>query len=72
MVLLVLETVAPALIEVLKFDPAQALERSWTFLTYMFVHGGLLHLLFNSVLLFFLGTAVEQRMGERAFPDSKA
>lgn len=67
-VLLVLQTVAPALLGGLSFDPARALERPWTFVTYMFVHAGLLHLAFNSLVLFFLGTAVEQRMGSRSFP----
>jgi membrane associated rhomboid family serine protease len=51
----------------LKFDPDLALRRPWTFLTYMFVHGGLMHLVGNMLLLFFLGSAVETRMGSRAF-----
>ncbi len=67
-VLLVLETVAPALAGWLAFSPSGALARPWTFVTYMFVHTGLLHLAFNSLFLYFLGTAVEARMGGRAFP----
>ena len=67
-VLLVLQTVAPALAGWLAFEPSGALTRPWTFVTYMFVHSGLLHLAFNCLFLYFLGTAVEARMGSRAFP----
>ena len=35
----------------------------WQFLTYMFMHGGISHLFFNMLALFFFGTPVEQRMG---------
>lgn len=68
-VLLLLRTIftSPALAERLAFSPAHALERPWTFLSYMFVHAGLLHLLFNMLMLFVFGGAVEQRMGSRGF-----
>jgi membrane associated rhomboid family serine protease len=58
---------SPDLVGSLKFDPADAFRRPWTFLTYMFVHGGLMHLVGNMLLLFFMGSAVESRMGSRAF-----
>ncbi|HXE56500.1 MAG TPA: rhomboid family intramembrane serine protease [Gemmatimonadales bacterium] len=51
----------------LGFAPAGALERPWTFVSYMFVHAGLLHLAFNLLGLFIFGSAVEERMGSRAF-----
>lgn len=35
----------------------------WQFFTYMFTHGGISHLLFNMIALFFFGTPVERRMG---------
>jgi membrane associated rhomboid family serine protease len=68
-VLLLLLTVftSPALFSRLAFDPAHAVARPWTFLTYMFVHGGLLHLLGNMLMLFVFGSAVETQMGSRAF-----
>ena len=47
--------------------PARRCSRPWTFVTYMFVHAGLLHLLGNMLMLFVFGTAVEHRMGGRAF-----
>jgi membrane associated rhomboid family serine protease len=39
----------------------------WQFLTYMFAHGGVSHLLFNMLALFIFGTQVERRMGSREF-----
>jgi hypothetical protein len=39
----------------------------WTLVTYMFLHGGLTHLLFNMLGLFFFGGRVEARLGERRF-----
>ncbi|HEU5169594.1 MAG TPA: rhomboid family intramembrane serine protease [Gemmatimonadales bacterium] len=68
-VLLLLLTVftSPTLVGALEFDPGRALGRPWTFLSYLFVHAGLLHLLTNMLLLFVLGSAVESRMGSRAF-----
>jgi membrane associated rhomboid family serine protease len=68
-VLLLLMTVftAPALQEALRFAPGQALRRPWTFVSYMFVHAGLLHLLGNMLMLFVFGPPVEHRLGGRAF-----
>src|SRR2546428_2545252 len=51
----------------LGFTPLLALARPWTFLTYMFLHAGLLHLAFNLLALFVFGPPVEERMGSRAF-----
>ena len=39
----------------------------WTFVTYMFVHGGFSHILFNMFALFIFGTQVERYMGSREF-----
>ena len=39
----------------------------WTFVTYMFVHGGISHILFNMFALFIFGMPVERRMGSREF-----
>lgn len=47
--------------------PGAILARPWTPLTYMFVHGGFLHLLFNMLGLFFFGPPLEQRWGSREF-----
>jgi membrane associated rhomboid family serine protease len=68
-VLLMQETLltSPAITEFLRFSPYDALTKPWTFVTYMFVHGGLMHLLFNSIALFIFGPAVESRLGSRNF-----
>jgi len=39
----------------------------WTFVTYMFMHGGFSHILFNMFGLFIFGTNVERQMGSREF-----
>jgi membrane associated rhomboid family serine protease len=68
-VLLLLMTLftSPDLFQTLQFSPRTALIRPWTFISYMFVHAGLLHLLGNMLMLFVFGTAVESRMGSRNF-----
>lgn len=68
-VLLLLDTVFTSedVIRALAFDPATAITRPWTFFTYMFVHADLLHLLANSLGLWMLGSAVEQRLGGDKF-----
>jgi membrane associated rhomboid family serine protease len=53
--------------QALQFSPRTAFTRPWTFVTYLFVHGGLLHLLANMLMLYVFGTAVESRMGGRNF-----
>ncbi len=58
---------SPAITGFLRFDPSAALTRPWTFVSYLFVHGGLFHLLFNSIALFVFGPAVETRLGSRRF-----
>jgi membrane associated rhomboid family serine protease len=39
----------------------------WQLVTYMFVHGGLMHLLFNMLTLWFFGTTLERDWGSRQF-----
>ncbi|MDX2193561.1 MAG: rhomboid family intramembrane serine protease [Gemmatimonadales bacterium] len=65
---LLLETVltAPGVTRVLAFDPSAVVSRPWTLVTYLFVHGGLLHLAFNMLGLWVFGSALEERIGRRA------
>ncbi|TVP77111.1 MAG: rhomboid family intramembrane serine protease [Gemmatimonadales bacterium] len=49
------------------FRPVDTLVRPWTPITYMFLHGGFLHLLFNMIGLFFFGPRLEERLGARHF-----
>jgi membrane associated rhomboid family serine protease len=39
----------------------------WQFVTYMFAHGGLTHLLFNMLALFIFGSRVERQIGTKEF-----
>lgn len=39
----------------------------WTVLTYMFIHGGFLHILFNMLIFFFVGIEIERAWGSRKF-----
>jgi membrane associated rhomboid family serine protease len=54
-------------IETFGFVPLHAFERPWSFVTYMFVHAGLLHLAFNLLTLYIFGPSVEERIGGRSF-----
>ncbi len=51
----------------LAFDPDAALTRPWTWITYLFVHAGILHLAANMLALYVFGTPVESRLGSRTF-----
>jgi membrane associated rhomboid family serine protease len=57
----------PALTSGLAFVPVLVLVRPWTVVTYMFLHGGISHILFNMLGLFFFGPRVEAQLGQRRF-----
>ncbi|MFQ5678426.1 MAG: rhomboid family intramembrane serine protease [Gemmatimonadota bacterium] len=57
----------PALWPELVLVPALLLLRPWTAVTYMFLHAGFMHILFNMIALYFFGPRVEQRLGGRHF-----
>jgi membrane associated rhomboid family serine protease len=58
---------APALAQLFVFVPSLILLRPWTVVTYMFLHGGLGHIFFNMLGLFFFGPRVEERLGSNRF-----
>src|ERR1044071_2256733 len=62
-----LQVALPELADALVFVPALALVRPWSAVTYMFLHGDLMHLLFNMIALFFFGPRVETRIFSRQF-----
>lgn len=66
-VVFVLTSLFPPLVDWLAFAPALVLVRPWTIVTYMFVHGGFLHILFNMIVLFFFGPPLEQEWGAAEF-----
>jgi membrane associated rhomboid family serine protease len=59
----------PGVTSLLEFWPALplVLMRPWTLVTYMFLHGGFTHILFNMLGLYFFGPRVEQRIGSSHF-----
>jgi membrane associated rhomboid family serine protease len=63
----VLQSMLPGLANAFVFVPALALVRPWTVVTYMFLHGDLMHLLFNMLALFFFAPRVEERIFSRPF-----
>jgi membrane associated rhomboid family serine protease len=68
-VLLLQQTIftSDSLAQMLAFDSSLVLQRPWTLFTYMFVHGGILHLAANSLALFVFGPPVERRFGSPTF-----
>ena len=49
------------------FQPTRIILRPWGPITYMFLHGDLMHLAVNMLILFFFGPPLEGRWGEREF-----
>ena len=62
-----LTSTVPGAEQLLGLWPAGVVARPWTPFTYMFIHAGFLHLLFNMVGLFFFGPRLEARLGGRRF-----
>src|SRR5690349_8032828 len=58
-----------SLTEMLGLVPAFVIERFWIWqlATYMFLHGGLFHVLFNMLALWMFGTELERIWGSREF-----
>ncbi len=45
----------------------EALRHPWTLVTYMFLHGGIGHIFFNMLGLYFFGPRLEDRLGGKSF-----
>jgi uncharacterized protein len=48
-------------------DPLQVGSQPWTLVTYMFLHANWVHIIFNMIALYFLGTFTIYVIGETAF-----
>lgn len=57
----------PFAVDWFAFQPTRIFLRPWGALTYMFIHGGLMHLALNMLVLFFFGPPLESRWGGREF-----
>jgi membrane associated rhomboid family serine protease len=66
-VMFLITSSSQALFRELWFYPPIAIYRPWTIVTYMFLHGGVGHLFFNMLGLFFFGPRLESRLGGKAF-----
>jgi membrane associated rhomboid family serine protease len=53
----------------LSMIPAVVVQKKWiwTFISYMFMHGNITHIVFNMLGLFIFGASVEKQMGSREF-----
>lgn len=49
------------------FQPKEIFFRPWGVFTYMFIHGGFMHVALNMLVLFFFGPPLESRWGGREF-----
>ena len=65
--LMAVRIVPAGAIEWLGFAVPGFLTRPWTVVTYMFVHGGFMHLFMNMLALFFFGPPLERKWGSRFF-----
>ena len=54
-------------ISIFGLTPALLSQQPWTIITSMFVHGGLGHILFNMISLYFLGSFFLRAVGDRTF-----
>ena len=68
-VMFVLTAFVPVLRDYLGMVPALVLRRFWVWqiATYMFLHGGIFHILFNMLALWMFGTELERIWGTRYF-----
>lgn len=66
-VMYLLSTAAPQVVTALMLVPVFVLQRPWTLVTYMFLHGGMWHILFNMLGLYFFGPRLEEELGGRDF-----
>ena len=64
-----LDAIVPSLTLAFGLRPADVVERLqiWQPLTYMFLHGGIFHLLFNMLALWMFGVELERMWGSRYF-----
>lgn len=66
---LVGQSLGQGIVNLFGFDPNPftALTQPWRIITYMFIHGGAFHLIFNMLWLWWMGQMVEETIGPRSF-----
>jgi len=58
---------SPGLMNAMALVPAHVMVRPWTLVSYMFMHGGFTHILFNMLGLYFFGPRLEEELGGSRF-----
>jgi membrane associated rhomboid family serine protease len=66
-VMFLLTMAAPQVVTMCMLVPIWVFARPWTLVTYMFIHSGVWHLLFNMLGLYFFGPRLEMEIGSRHF-----
>ncbi|WP_253953894.1 rhomboid family intramembrane serine protease [Schaalia sp. 19OD2882] len=61
------DLVSPAVFQAMAFTPQVGQVEPWRFLTTAFLHGGLMHIFFNMLSLYWVGRALEEAMGAWRF-----
>jgi membrane associated rhomboid family serine protease len=64
----IVQNIVSGFTELFSLTPAMALQGAyWQFFTYMFLHGGLLHIALNMFVLLMFGVPVEHSLGEKKY-----
>src|SRR5690606_34246133 len=66
-IVFVLQMIFPWIVQMFLLNPLSILQKPWTVVTYLFLHDGGLHLLFNMYALYLFGTFLEQKIGYKRF-----
>ena len=61
----ILQLAVPGVTEALYFDPNNLMP--WMFITSCFLHGGIMHIFFNSIAILMFGNYLERELGKRDF-----
>ena len=61
-VMYILQMIFPELTSMFWFDSSRALNEPWLFVTSIFLHGGLMHLILNGYVLFLFGSILEHKI----------
>jgi len=67
LLLFIVTLIVPTLILLLGLIPAGILDRPWTIITSIFLHGGIGHILANMITLYFFGRYLCALIGDRKF-----
>lgn len=67
LIVFLLQVTVPGFMETFALFPDTVFERPWTLFTSIFLHGGLLHLMINAIVLWSFGRHLERIIGTKRF-----